>query len=73
MNDETGDSTEEDDVTGVGRGESETDWDDVDGGSWFQTQVKPSHRKPTRSVEAFNHHTPTLHTDRQRHKQTHNQ
>ena len=33
MDDESGESTEEDDVTGVGRGESETerDWDEVDG------------------------------------------
>jgi len=30
-------------VTGVGRGESETDWDDVDGGSWFQTHKLNPH------------------------------
>ena len=33
MDDESGESTEEDDVTGVGRGETETerDWEEVDG------------------------------------------
>jgi len=31
MNDESGESTEKDDVTDVGRGESEVDWDEVDG------------------------------------------
>ena len=37
---ESGETTEEDDVTGVGRGESATDWDEVDGvkQGWFQRQ-----------------------------------
>lgn len=31
MDDESGESTDEDDVRGTGRGESEIDWDEVDG------------------------------------------